>query len=203
VSPRSRSGIDPPAIAAPAFLALFVATSALGGAASREDEDLEAWFGTLRVGMWLRVEGRLAPDGVLRASRVKVYDGELDEAAVESDVVAVDLVRMTVETRVGVRALATPKTDIEGPRRRRHLNLMDLAVGDVVDIEGRLRRDGSLLAEKIEIEKAGPRRPDPPRNNHKLTAPIESIDAAGRRIVVFGLSVQVGEDARFRSSIPD
>jgi hypothetical protein len=102
--------------------------------------------------MWVKVEGQRTPDGILEATRVRVYDGELDEVAVETEVAAVDLVRMTLETTLGLRVLATPNTEIEGPSHRRHLVLAVVGVGDRVEVEGQLERDGSLRP-KIDIEK--------------------------------------------------
>lgn len=181
------------------FLAICVATGALSTAgAAPQDASPESWLQRLRVGMWVRVEGPRTPDG-LEASRVRVYDGELDEVAVETEVAAVDLVRMTVETTVGLLVVATPTTEMEGPRHQRHVVLADLEVGDRIEAEGQLERDGSVRAEKIDIERSKRLQPDlPPENRHRLTARIESIDAAAHRIVVLGLPVQLRETTRIR-----
>jgi len=199
--PRSRSRHE--ALGGRALLALCLATGELSPlGADPQAADLESRLATLRVGMWVKVEGQRTPDGILEATRVRVYDGELDEVAVETEVAAVDLVRMTLETSVGLRVVATPNTEIEGPGHQRHFVLAVVEVGDRVEVEGQLERDGSLRAEKIDIEK--PRRLEPgrePENKHKLTARIESIDSAGHRIVVLGLPVLLKPTTRFR--LPD
>jgi len=196
------------AIGGRALLALSLATgelSTLGAepqGAQPQAAGLESRLATLRVGMWVKVEGPRTPDGILEATRVRVYDGELDEVAVETEIAAVDLVRMTIETTLGLRVVATPNTEIEGPSHRAHLVLAVVGVGDRVEVEGQLERDGSLRAEKIDIEK--PRGLDPafrPENKHKLTARIESIDGAAHRIVVLGLPVLLKPSTQFR--LPD
>ncbi len=182
------------------FLAICVATGALSAAgAAPQDTSPEGWLQRLRVGTWVRVEGQRTPDG-LEASRVRVYDGELDEVEVETAVAAVDFVRMTVETTVGLLVVATPSTEMEGPRQQRHVVLADLEVGDRIEVEGQLERDGSLRAEKIDIERSKRLQPDlpPPENRHRLTARVESIDTAGHRIVLLGLPVQLKETTRIR-----
>jgi len=197
---RHRSRCGHVALGGRVLLALCLAT----GLATAEPQgpDLESWLATLRVGMWVKVEGQRALDGILEASRVRVYDGERDEVAVETEVAAVDLARMTLETSLGLRVVATPSTEIEGPGHRRHFVLAGVGVGDRVEVEGQLERDGSLRAEKIDIETS--KRLEPgrgPENKHKLTARIESIDAAGHRIVVLGLPVQLKRTTRIR--LPD
>jgi hypothetical protein len=180
---------------------------AVGGgavAAPEQGPDLEAWFPRLRVGMWVKAEGQRAADGVLHAARIKVYGAELDEVAVSSQVAAVDLVGMKIETAVGVRVVATASTELEGPGPRGHLTLAVLEIGDRVKIEGRLQKDGTLLAQEIDIDKAKRPALDPQGGKkHQLTAAIESIDAAGRRIVLLGVPVQLSEQTRIRSPLPD
>jgi|RhiMetdeSRZDD1v2_1073273.scaffolds.fasta_scaffold889766_2 uncharacterized protein DUF5666 len=154
--------------------------------------------------MWLKVDGERGPDGVLLASRIKVYAGELDEVTVESDVAAVDVPRLTLRTSLGVRVVATPQTEMEGPGRQRHVSLASIHVGDRVKIAGQLQKDGSLLAEEIEIEESRPGEGGrSSKDGHELTARIESFDRAALRLVVGGLPIQVGAGTRIRSSLPD
>ena len=70
--------------------------------------------------------------------------------------------------------------------------------------QGQLQKDGSLLAEEIELEES--RRADgnsPSPDVHELTARIESLNRAGLRIVVAGLPIQLSATTRMRSSLPD
>jgi hypothetical protein len=169
-----------------------------------QDAGPDAWFAGLRVGMWVKVEGTRGSDGILHASRIKAYAGELDEVAVESDVAAVDLPHLTLQTSIGVRVVATPQTELEGPGQQRHVSLASLQVRDRVKVAGQLQKDGSLLAEEIELEES--RRADgnaPSPDAHELTARIESLNRAGLRIVVAGLPIQLSATTRMRSSLPD
>lgn len=169
-----------------------------------EGAGLEAWLPSLRVGMWVKVEQRQGADGVLEAARIKLYGAELDEVTLESTVAAVDLPRLTIQTSVGVRVVATPQTELEGPRQQRHVGLALLAVGDRIKVAGQRQKDGTLIAEEIEIDE-----PDPPggagplQPAYELTAPLEVVDASARRIVALGLPIQLLEDTRMRSSLPD
>ncbi len=173
-------------------------------AAQPQGTVLDSWFAGLRVGMWVKVEGLRGPDGVLQASKIRVYAGELDEVALESDVTAVDVPRLTLQTTIGVRVVATPDTEMEGPGQQRHVSLANLHVGDRVKIAGKLQRGGSQLAEEIEIEESrSAERGLAPSDSHELTARIESINRAGFRIVALGLPIQVAEGTRMRSSLPD
>ena len=173
-------------------------------ATSAQAQELESWLARLRPGMWVKIELERTLENVLKASKVKAYTGELDEVTIESGVAAVDVSRLTVQTSIGLRVVASPSTKMEGPKQQRHLSPAFVAVGDRVKIAGQRQKDGSLLAEEIEIE--GPTRPEgrlEGREVHELTAPIESIDAAGRRLVVFGLVVELHVGTRIRSSLPD
>ena len=178
-----------------------VATGALSQAvADAQPADLASRIARLRVGMWVRVEGHGSSDRVLEAARLRVFNGERDEVEVETEVAALDLVRMTLETPLGLRVVATATTEWEGPGQQRHVGLAGVAVGDRIEVEGRLDSDGSLRAEKIDIEKR--KRPEPvSENEHKLTARIDSIDATGQRIAVLGLPVQLRPTTRI--SLPD
>jgi hypothetical protein len=181
-----------------ALLALSVVFGGLSATVQTQDAGLDTWFPSLRLGMWVKVEGVLTSDGSVEASRIKLYAGDLDEVELVSEVTAVDLVRTTVQTAVGVRVVATPNTEMEGPKHRRHVSLAFLGAGDRVKIEGQLQKDGSLLAEEIDMDKPS-RQPD----EHALTARIESIDTTRHRIMLLGVPVHVTRGTRVRNPLPD
>jgi len=181
-----------------ALLVLSLVAGDLSPTVQAQEAGLDSWFPSLRVGMWVKVEGVLTSDRSLEASRIKLYAGDLDEVEVVSEVTAVDLVRTTVQTAVGVRVVATPNTEMEGPKHRRHVSLAFLGAGDGVKIEGQLQKDGSLLAEEIDMDKPS-RQPDA----HSLTARIESIDSTAHRIVLLGVPVHLTRGTRIRSPLPD
>jgi uncharacterized protein DUF5666 len=165
---------------------------------------IDSWFRHLRVGVWVKVSGKLTPARVLDATKIKIMDGELDEVDVESFVESVDLVKMTVQTTLGIRVVATPTTDMDGPKHHHDVSFTFLAIGDRVDVEGQLQKDGSLVAEEIEIEKSKRLQPDyEPDNKHEITARIESIDAEKHRIVLLGIPVQLSETTRNKTPLLD
>jgi hypothetical protein len=178
--------------------ALCLVASALSAAAHAQNARLDSLFPGLRVGMWVKVEGARTTDGRLDVSAIRVYAGELDEVEVVTAVTAVDALKATVQTEVGVRVVTTPDTEIEGPEHQ-SLSLAFLEAGRRVTIEGQLQKDGSLLAEEIDMKS----RPDLPPGKHALTARIESIDTAARRIVLMGVPAQLREVTRVRSPLPD
>jgi hypothetical protein len=182
-----------------ALAALCLVAGGLSASAQTQNTGLDALFPGLRVGMWVKVEGVRTSDGSLDVSAIKVYAGELDEVEVVTAVTAVDAVKATVQTAVGVRVVTTPDTKIEGPEQQSHLSLASLEAGRRVKIEGQLQKDGSLLAEEIDMKS----RPDLPPGKHALTARIESIDTAARRIVLMGLPAQLRQVTRIRTPLPD
>ena len=182
----------------------LVAGAAVAAGEEPQAGGLDAWFPHLRVGIWVKVAGKRTPEGILDATKIKILDGELDEVEVESWVDSVDVVRMTVETALGVRVVATSSTKLEGPKPQRLVSFAFLMAGDRVDVEGQLQKDGSLVAEDIEIEKSKRVHPDlEPENKHELTSRIESIDAEKHRIVVMGVPVQLSESTKNKTPLLD
>ena len=170
--------------------------------AQAADSALAEWFPRLRVGMWVKVEGGRNPEGVLEATKIKIHDGELDEVEIESHVAEVDLVHTTLVTTLGVRVVANPSTKLKGPKQQRQVSFAFLEAGDRIDVEGQLQKDGSLLAEELDIEKSKRLRPDLElENKHELAARIESIDADKRRVVLLGIPVQLSERTRNKNPL--
>jgi hypothetical protein len=175
--------------------AAAAAALALLAAPSWAPPALESWFPRLRPGMWVEIEGALDSTGVLVASEIKILDGELDEWQLETLVGGVELARMTLSTQIGLRVVATEKTELEGPKGAGPVTFAAVGAGDRVEVEGRPQKDGSLLADRIEIEK--PKHGSPPKNEHELKARVEEVDGENRRLKLMGISVQC--DARTRN----
>ncbi len=176
----------------------FLASAFLGllaGPVWAPPADLESWFPRLRPGMWVEVEGGLVSVGVFVAKEIKILDGEPDEWQIETLVGTVDLPQLTLATRLGLRIVTTEKTECEGRKDEHDVSLADLAADDRVEVEGRLQKDGSLLADKIEIEKPV----NPPKNEHELKARIEAVDADNRQVRLMGILVQCDEHTRIKT----
>jgi hypothetical protein len=107
-----------------------------------EDFDLTA----LEIGDLVEVEGVLAEDGTVLASKVVVETEEVEPVEIEFTgvVTAIDLEgnTFTVENEAGEVYVVTPP---EG------FDLTTLEVGDTVEVEGILAEDGTVMATKVAI----------------------------------------------------
>jgi len=170
--------------------------AALPAWAHRPQPSLETWFPRLNAGDWVKVEGRLR-DGILHATKIKILASALDESEVSSAVVSVDAEARSLRTELGVIVFATHRTDVRGFDSER-IPFASLKPGDRVECEGQIQRDGSLLADEIDLE-----RPVHDREvveEDEITARTESVDTATHRIVLLGVTVQV--DAKTRNVTP-
>jgi hypothetical protein len=166
--------------------------------------ELDSWFGQLRIGMWVKVDGEMRSDGALDAEDIKIYPGELDEWEVSSNVTSVDVTQMTLQTEFGLTVQANERTDLQGPKGHRHIGFTLLAVGDRVETEGQWHKDGTFLAEEIEIEKSKRLKPDLKyKNEHEVTARIESVDQATHSIVLLGVRIYFSAETRNKSLLLD
>jgi hypothetical protein len=164
------------------------------------DDILESWFAHLREGMWIKVQGARNADGVLVAHEIRILDGELDEWEVESHITHVDDVRMSLSTTLGLQVVLDPKTRLEGPDEE-NVSFAFLEVDDRVEIEGQLQKDGTFLAEKIEIDESKRVNPEMHvENEHDIRGRIDSIQPEAHRVVLMGITVQF--DAKTRNKTP-
>ncbi|HXG43074.1 MAG TPA: DUF5666 domain-containing protein [Dehalococcoidia bacterium] len=129
--------------------------------------------GTLTVGVTVKVEGTLQPDGtiVAREIEVRVQPGGVATPAATPPAtpVAVEIeLRGTVQSMisggfvlVGRTVLVNDRTEVEG----------QVAVGATVKVEGTVQPDGSILAREVKVEgtehdRRGPNSvPAPPRED--------------------------------------
>jgi len=172
---------------------------AAGPGRAQSPRSLDTWFPILRVGMWVKVEGAMQ-DGALHASEVKIYAGELDEWEVGSNVVAVDVTQMTLQTEFGVTIQANERTDLQGPKGHPHIGFTFLSVGDRIETEGQWQKDGVFLAEEIELEKSKRQSPGMKyENEHEVTARIEAVDAQAHSVTLLGVPILFDENTRNKS----
>lgn len=180
--------------AAMAAAVVAAAPVAAGAQADARRSQLEVWFPRLRPGMWVKVEGQPGRERGLHADKLKALGGDLDESEVTSTIVAIDVERGTLDTQLGVRVVATLRTVIQG--RRKHDTFATLRVGDRIETEGQVQKDGTLLADEIEIKGNG-------EDEDEITGRIESIDAATHQIRLLGIPVQLDAGTRNKSPIFD
>lgn len=174
-------------IVAAALLVLPPVAPARAGTGDRPP--LAQWLPRLRQGTWVKVEGNLRAGGGLQAREIKILSGDLDESEITSTITSIDSDRKSFATRSGVRVVTDRRTEVQDPRKRR-TGFGRLAVGDRVETEGPLQKDGTLLADEIEIKK--PARPDQEPDD-EFTGRIESVDVEARKIVLLGVPVFLDE----------
>ena len=168
-------------------------------AGAQSPRDLQSWFPMLREGMWIKVEGMMR-DGALHADEVKMYAGELDEVELASNVVAVDVTQMTLQTEFGVTVRASERTDLQGPEGHRHIGFPFLSVGDRIETEGQWRREGEFLAEEIEVERSKRLTPRLSyENEHEVTARIDAVDLETHSVELLGVRVFFNQGTRNKS----
>jgi len=166
---------------------------------SQPNQGLESWFPVLRAGMWVKVDGMMR-DGALHADEIKIYAGELDEWEIASKIIALDATQLTLKTEFGVLVQASERTELQGPKGNRHIGFAFLFIGNCLEIEGQWQKDGPFIAEEIEVEKS--KRLDPElvtKNEHEVTARIESVDAETHSIQVLGVRVYFNQQTRNKS----
>jgi hypothetical protein len=165
--------------------------------------DLDEWFPHLREGMWVRVEGEMQA-AALHASEIKILDGDLDESELSSQVTEVDLLQMTLTTRLGVRVVATQSSDIDQKKSGRDVGFAYIEVDDQVEVEGQLQKDGTLLAEEMEVTRPSQAASDSTEmREHEMTARIEAVDPKQYRITLLGVSVVLSEKTKNRTPFFD
>jgi hypothetical protein len=170
-------------------------------ARSEPPAGVESWLPRLRVGLWVQVEGPLTSAGVVEAAEIKILDGELDEWQIESYVAAVDADRGTLMTTLGLPVVVTLKTLMKGPKKKDRVTFAFVGVDDKVEVEGKLQKDGTMLADELEVEKSKKRDPDlAPVNEHEIRGRIEKVDAARYQVVLLGFTVQLSDKTRNKTS---
>jgi hypothetical protein len=95
---------------------------------------------------------------------------------------------------------ASERTDLQGPKGNRHIGFAFLSLGDRIEIEGQWQKDGPFIAEEIEVEKSKRLEPElAHKNEHEVTARIESVDAETHSIQVLGVRVLFSQQTRNKS----
>jgi len=74
-----------------------------------------------------------------------------------------------------------------------------LRVGDRVEAEGQLQKNGALLADEIEIQK----RQEDREEDEELTGRIESVEVGSRMIVLLGTRVYFDDKTKNKSPFPE
>ena len=157
-------------------------------------------FATLQVGHWIRIEGSVQADSTVLCEDLRVLTGDFldDDWSLRGYVAAVDTMRREVVI-AGVRVLVTEDTDFDGPKTFRSFSALRL--GSLVDVEGGYLRNRRLLAKEVDDESDDVGATPVPRNQIRLVAKVERLDARKRLITAMGFVIQVSEKIRVRTAI--
>lgn len=135
-------------------------------------------------GLLVEVKGRSRDaDGVLLAARVEGKQEDRDDDDMEARIEGV-ITRFASATDFDVNDQAV--TTNSATRFERGTSA-DLALGVRVEVEGDIR-DGVLVAEEVEFEREA---------DLRVTAPIDSIDAAAGTLRILGITIQTNAATRF------
>jgi hypothetical protein len=156
---------------------------------------IDQWLPQLQKGLWVSVEGAWL-NGALQAEEIKVVHGALDQFEVASLVTSVDATTGRFRTQLGVEVVTNERTEFQ-EKDDPPLGFAALQPGVMVEADGQLQRDGTLLADEVEIRSMGrERRSTDKPDEHELTGRIDSVDPAARTLTVFGVTVRCDERTR-------
>ena len=161
---------------------------------------LEQWFPRLQPGQWIKVEGLPDPRGGLRAHELKFIAGERDESEITCAVERLDPAAKSFRTNLGLQVVTDRRTEVQD-RHKQRTSFSVVQPGTRVEAEGKLRKDGALLAEEVEIQK--PKKSGDKPDDDEITGRIESVDREARKVVVLGIPVFFDDRTRLKSPIPD
>jgi hypothetical protein len=160
---------------------------------------LSTWLPQLRPGDWVKVEGESRPGGGILARKIKVMHGDFDETEVTTVITGLDVNRKSIATNLGVGIETSTRTQVRAPKSQ-HGSFSTLQVGDQIEAEGQLQKNGTLLADEIEIKKAkSPQKHD----EDELSGRIESVDVEARKIVMLGVAVHFDEHTKNKTPFVD
>ena len=167
-------------------------TLVIAGASTRiEKNDAQVALSALAVGDSLRVEGALQTDGSVLASEIKVLSAA--EAAEEAAAGAVTAISAADNTfTIGTTLIRVDgHTSFSGSGS--FSSLANLNVGDLVDVEGALQPDGSVLASNVH------RMELPEMNEIEVKGAIEALGSAS--VQVQGKSFAIDSSTEFRGGL--
>ncbi len=151
------------------------------GGQTFQTDDRTIVVGEPQIGDWVRVEGHLLPDGTRLADRITLLSQSLaNQFTITGQVGAIDAAAWTV---AGQTIDVDADTDIEA----------GIAVGDVVQVDGLIQEDGSLLAERIRLVEVSAGLP------FEFTGVVQAI--AADAWTISGVSVAVDADTEIKGEI--
>ncbi|GAB4323756.1 MAG: hypothetical protein Kow0059_19130 [Candidatus Sumerlaeia bacterium] len=155
-----------------------------------EDNNLIA-FEVLAVGDFVEVEGTIGPNGSIVAREVSLEDGDDDDNFMVRFHGVIQHVNLTSGTLVVAgRIVITGNATIILDENEQPIGLGDLQVGDFVEVEGIVLRNGAVFAKKIHKENP------PDQIEVRFRGVIENIENDGT-LMVSGRLVRTNEQTVF------
>jgi len=161
---------------------------------------LSTWLPQLRVGDQVKIEGEMRRGGGLLGREIKVVHGDFDESEITATVTGLDANRKAITTNLGVGVETTVRTQVHA-RGAQQDTFASLQVGDHIEAEGQLQKNGTLLADEIEIKKA--KKSGQKADEDELSGRIEAVDVEARKIVVLGVAVYFDEQTKNKTPFMD
>jgi hypothetical protein len=127
----------------------------------------------LRVGQIVRIEGRIEPDGINGTATRVIFDDEVEGPVQDIDLASSRLVVLGRTVQVDAQ---TSFDDSISPR-----SLEGLALGDRVEVSGRVSSTGVVEATRIELKSA--------QASVEVKGTVAGVDAANRRFTLGLLTV--------------
>lgn len=185
------------------WLAVSSLALAFAGPARSESKRplLDDWFPRLRKGEWVKVEGTLGQGQALRASELKVLRGDRDAVEITSSITALDAGKKRFTTAFGIQVVTNHRTEFQLPGRGRG-TFAALQTGARIEAEGQLQKDGTLLADEVEIKTpaaASEQHPD----DDEITGRIDALDPTAHRFGVLGITVECDEHTKNKTPVQD
>jgi hypothetical protein len=162
---------------------------------------LEEWFPRLRKGQWVKVEGSLGTGNALRAREIKVLRGDLDAVEINSTIAVLDAAKKTFTTEFGIQVVTNHRTEFQLPDHSRGTFAL-LQPGVRIEAEVQLQKDGTLLADEVEIktpDAAGTRH----REKDEITGRIDALDPTAHRFGVLGVTVECDDRTKNKTAVQD
>lgn len=176
-------------------LSVLGETILVSGATKVEDQnENHIPFSSLKVGDTVKVEGGRQSDGTILADKIELDEAELEPQEVEIRA-TIDSIGDSQLVVGGTTVIAGAGTAVLG-NDNETIGFASLQVGQLVQVEGALQGDGSILASKIKLEDSGD------DDSMRIRAEIEKLDDSSIGVLRHRALIDSSTDLRGRRNRP-
>lgn len=151
-------------------------------------------FSNLKVGDTVKVEGGHQSDGSILATKIELDEAEQEPQEVEIRA-SIDSIGSGSLVVSGMTVIAGSTTAIMG-NDNQPIGFDDLHAGQMVQVEGALQGDGSILASKIKLEDSGD------DDSLRLRAEIEKLDDSSMGVLRHHVLIDSSTELRGKRNEP-